>query len=113
MEQQLLAQALLTLLMSAITAVAGYLGGKLKEQRALQDSRKEHDRLMEAGMVAVLRRDLVDAYQNHVTEGHTLTVERKRELDDEYEIYAALGGNGTGKQMYESVCRSCDVTMVD
>lgn len=56
------------------------------------------------GMKASLRKDLVDAYRDHVTEGKPLTVERMHEITEGYNAYRALGGNGTGKAMYEGIC---------
>ncbi len=105
-------QAALPLCVSALTAVAGYLGGKLKERKSRQESREEHDRLMEEGMKAILRRDLVDAYEDYVENGKTLTVERKQEIDDEWAAYDGLNGNGTGHQMYQAICNNSKVKVV-
>lgn len=76
-------------------------------------SRKTLTRLnaFERGMKASLRRDLVDSYERYVQEGQVLTIERKHEIVDAYEAYSALGGNGTGKQMYEAIC-DVEVTVV-
>jgi len=46
------------------------------------------------------RKEIVDAYQAFVVEGHKMTVERHRELAETYEAYTALGGNGTAKRLW-------------
>jgi hypothetical protein len=56
-------------------------------------------------MKASLRRDLCDSYEKYCLKGEPLTIERKHEIVESFEAYAALGGNGTGKQMYEAICQ--------
>lgn len=53
---------------------------------------------------ALLRKDLVDAYEKHVVDGKPLTVERKHEITEGYEAYAHYGGNGTGSDMFKAIC---------
>lgn len=63
-----------------------------------------NQRAMREGLKALLRQQIVNAYRDYVIEGKTLTVERKHELVEQYEAYAAIGGNGTGRAMYDAVC---------
>ena len=64
----------------------------------------KRDSALYEGMKVILRSSLADAYEMYVTEQRPLTLERKREIDEAWEAYAALGGNGTGRQMYAELC---------
>lgn len=55
-------------------------------------------------MKVILRSSIMDAYDKYVVASAPLTVERKREIDEAWAAYSALGGNGTGRQMYEDIC---------
>lgn len=77
---------------------------ELKALRADLEADAEKREALYKGMKASLRKDLVDAYGEYVTDGKTLTVERMHEITEGYNAYRALGGNGTGKAMYEGIC---------
>lgn len=105
---------------SVIVSVAGWvlapvcsgLWVALREQRrktAEAEARAEREAAEDAKwqrrtFKAILRKDLVDAYEKHVIDGAPLTVERKHEITEGYETYAHWGGNGTGRDMYEAIC---------
>lgn len=80
-----------------VAAACGYLGAQVKRLSA-------RDAALYEGMKAVLRRELVDDFEAYVVEGHPMSIERKREVDECYHAYRELGGNGTGAQMYEKIC---------
>lgn len=80
-----------------VAAVCGWLGAQVSRIR-------KKDEALYCGMKVLLRAALNDAYEAYVTEQHPLSLERKREIDEAYEAYAALGGNGTGMQLYEELC---------
>ena len=80
-----------------VAAACGWLGAQVSRLR-------RKDEALYCGMKVLLRAALNDAYEAYVTEQHPLSLERKREIDEAYEAYAALGGNGTGMQLYEELC---------
>lgn len=80
----------------ALAAMCGWLSSQLKKNTA-------HNDAMRKGMKTVLRKDIVDAYEKHVTEGKPMSVERRHEIEETFRAYEALGGNGTGRQMYEEL----------
>lgn len=80
-----------------VAAVCGWLGARFSMLR-------KRDEALYCGMKVLLRAALNDAYEAYVTEQRPLSLERKREIDEAYEAYAALGGNGTGMQLYEELC---------
>lgn len=74
---------------------------ELKEQ--LVKEKSNHDKLVDKGMKVLLRRELVDAYRDHVTNEIPLTVERFHEITEVHEAYNGFGGNGTGDAMYDAI----------
>lgn len=94
-----LSNAVLQIMGIGIAAACGWLAAQVKRLST-------RDAALYAGMKAVLRKELVDDFEKYVVNGsdHQLTIERKREIEECYAAYAALGGNGVGKQMYEKLC---------
>lgn len=80
-----------------VAAACGWLGAQVSRLR-------RKDEALYCGMKVLLRTTIADAYEAYVTNQTPLSMERKREVDEAYEAYAALGGNSTGKQMYEEIC---------
>lgn len=72
-------------------------------QAEMKKTKSDHDRLVDKGMKVLLRRELVDAYRDHVTNGMPLTVERFHEITEVHEAYNGFGGNGTGDAMYDAI----------
>ena len=80
-----------------VAAICGWLGAKVSTLR-------KRDEALYCGMRVLLRSALNDAYEEYVTAGHPLSLERKREIDEAWDAYSALGGNGTGRMLYEELC---------
>lgn len=103
----MLAQLLLQLLMMVVTALCGWLGGRIRgaanerEERARQTS-VERD-LYRKTMRALLRFCLTDLHRRYVVEGRPCTAADKQWAQEIYELYHALGGNGSGTRMYEEI----------
>ena len=93
-----IAQQLLSLAVAAAFGiVTGYLGGKVKRLTA-------RDRAIEQGIGVILRRQLMEDYETHVINGHPLTMEQRREIDECWAAYSGLGLNGTGRRAYDAIC---------
>lgn len=98
---------------AAVTICVGVMVAKLTGMVSRSESRHnedllaslERERAMEAGMLAILRRELVDSYRRYVVEKHPMSVERSEEITACYEAYHRLGGNGTGEKMYKAICQ--------
>ena len=71
-----------------LAAAVGWLTSSLSKRR-------KHDHAMEVGMQVLLRTQLVNAYERYHVQHAKLTVERRREIDEAFMAYEALGGNGT------------------
>lgn len=89
-------QAILTLVAAIASAAFGAALATLKK-------RTSQDRAMAQILKATGRKEIMDAYQAYIIEGHKMTVERYEQLTEIYEAYAALDGNGTAKRMYEEI----------
>lgn|GEM_PF-1354289 len=84
---------------TALAAIAGYLAGKVKHMTA-------RDRAIEEGVRCMLRAEISRKYERYVVDGRPLTVEVRRELDEEWKAYhGGLNGNGTGESMYRELCQ--------
>lgn len=98
---------------AAVTICVGVMVAKLTGMVSRSESRRtddlaasfEREQAMEAGMLAILRRELVDSYRRYVVEKHPMSVERSEEITACYEAYHRLGGNGTGEKMYQAICK--------
>lgn len=77
----------------------------------LERERSDRDDAIALGIKALLRSSIVNFYDAHHNQGKPLSVERKRELDEMYAAYHALGGNGTITQMYEEM-KDSDIWIV-
>lgn len=89
-------------IISGLCAIAGALGGWIVSART---SRTRREKALSQGVLALLRAQLVDAYERYVIHADRLTVERKHEIDKAFEAYEALGGNGTIRHLYEEFCK--------
>lgn len=95
-------------ILSALCAALGLAVGWIASARKSRTEREKkisatQDAIKE-GVLALLRAQLVDAYERHITHGGPLTVERRHEIDRAYKAYKALGGNGTIGHLYDEIC---------
>lgn len=97
MTNAIIAQLVSLAVAAAFGASTGYLASRLKRITA-------RDRAIEEGVKAILRHELMDDFETFVVREEPLTMERRREIDECYHAYAALGGNSTGKSVYERIC---------
>ena len=64
---------------------------------------KAHEAAMQKGMLVLLRQKLIDYHREYVASGEPCPVRIKEQATAAYEAYAALGGNGTGKQLWQEI----------
>ena len=79
-----------------LAGIVGWFGNSLRKKQS-------HDNAMEQGMRVLLRTQIVDAYYIYHVQHKKLTVERRREIDEAFEAYSALGGNGTVAELYHEI----------
>ena len=93
-------------IITAILAGAvGWFGNSLRKKQS-------HDDAMEQGMRVLLRTQIVDAYYKYHIKQTKMSVERRAELDESFEAYRQLGGNGTVAQLFHEMDED-DVWIVD
>lgn len=64
---------------------------------------KAHEEAMQKGMLVLLRQKLIDYHREYVASGKPCPVRIKEQATAAYEAYAALGGNGTGEQLWKEI----------
>lgn len=97
MTQVVVTQLLSLTIAACFGGLVGFLGGQVKRLTA-------RDRAIEQGIGVILRRQLMEDYETHVINGHPLTMEQRREIDECFAAYNGLGLNGTGRRAYEALC---------
>lgn len=85
-------QVLFGALLTALGALYKRIGGKVKRQTAEYTAIKE-------GLVAILH-DRLYAECRRCIAGGSVTVEELKNIEYLYNAYHALGGNGTGTELY-------------
>ena len=85
------------LIPTALGAALGFFAGKVKHISV-------RDKAIEEGLRCILRGEITRAYQRHIIDGRPMTLECRRQLDEFWHAYYDLGGNGTGKSMYDELC---------
>lgn len=71
--------------------VIGYISSKLKKQ-------KSKDKVIEEGVQALLRNELVRRYREYESKGE-MSILDKENIEDMFIQYERLGGNGTVKHL--------------
>lgn len=74
-----------------------------KELKADKESKKRRDAAMEQGMRALLRQKLIDYHREYVASGGPCPVRIKEQATAIHDAYVALGGNGTGTQLWNEI----------
>lgn len=79
-----------------LAGAVGWFGSSLRKKQ-------NHDDAMEQGMRVLLRTQIVDAYYKYHIKQTKMSVERRAELDESFEAYRQLGGNGTVAQLFHEM----------
>ena len=64
---------------------------------------KARDKAMLQGLVALLRKALIDIHKEYVASGRPCPVRIKEQATAIHDAYTALGGNGTGTQLWHEI----------
>lgn len=63
----------------------------------------DKDEAMELGMRALLRQQLIDYHREYIVENKPCPVRIKEQATSIHDAYHALGGNGTGTQLWKEI----------
>lgn len=66
-------------------------------------SKAKHDKAMESGLMVLLRQQLIDYHRAYVQTGKGCPESIKEQATAVHDAYAALGGNGTGTQLWHEI----------
>lgn len=95
MEVNILQIVLGTVIPTAIGAILGFLGTKLKKN-------KNKDKAIEEAVQALLRNELIRRYREYKTKGEMTILDREN-IEAMFKQYKNLGGNGTVKELMDEL----------
>lgn len=85
----------ISVITGVLTAIAtGLLTAIAKMAVTTHKRQKAEDLALEA----ILRRMIIEAWVEHVTDEKPMSLDRQREIEEMSEAYFGLGGNGTAKR---------------
>lgn len=93
-------QQLMTIAGWVLAPVCSALVTYVITQRKIKTS---HDEAMERGMRTLLRQQLIDYHRQYVASGGPCPVRIKEQATAVHDAYHALGGNGTGTQLWQEI----------
>ena len=86
-------------LFGALTGAMGWAVGRLRKRQKAQEAEQA---AVKEGMLALLHDRIYGSYRECAHKGF-ITVDELSNLEYLYKPYAALGGNGTGKELYKKL----------
>ena len=86
-----------------IAALIATIKMNKERERMSRKAKTEHDKAMEDGMMALLRQQIIDYHRQYVASGKLCPVRIKEQATKVHDAYAALGGNGTGTQLWKEI----------
>ena len=89
-------QAVIAVVGFFVAGFLGYLVGKIKRLSKVEKARIIIEK-------ASARAHILAAYERYIIRGEHMSVSRYDELNEEYEAYTTLGGNGTAKRYMEEI----------
>lgn len=102
MEQQIIT-ILGWLLAPVCSALVVYIREQHKQAALREQTKSTHDKAMEEGVRALLRQQLIDYHKEYVASGKACPVRIKEQATSIHDAYKALGGNGTGTQLWHEI----------
>ena len=95
MEVNILQIVLGTVIPTAIGAILGFLGTKLKKN-------KNKDKAIEEAVQALLRNELIRRYREYKAKGEMTILDREN-IEAMFKQYKNLGGNGTVEELMDEL----------
>lgn len=95
------------ILMMVLSGVVGWLGGKIKgaakeREEARKRTNMERDDMRSIQRLLLYYR-LHDLFDEYVVDGADISSADKHEIEEVYNYYHNLGGNGEGSRMYREL----------
>lgn len=94
----MLEQVILYLITTVLGMALGVVTSKLKKTKEKDEKEKKKDEAIELGVQALLRNEIIRRYREFESKGEISILDQEN-LDEMFEQYKNLGGNGTVKKM--------------
>lgn len=94
----MLEQIIIYLITTALGIALGFVTSKLKKNKEKDEKEKKKDEAIELGVQALLRNEIIRRYREFESKGEISILDQEN-LDEMFEQYKNLGGNGTVKKM--------------
>lgn len=109
MEISFTLQIVTTLISGLLSVAVGYLGRKLKEEskKRQQEEAKivREEQALREGIRAILKYRLLNLCQQCHKKGYISSIEELENINDIYQAYVELNGNGTASKVYNDVIK--------
>ena len=94
----MLEQIIVYLITTGLGIALGVVTSKLKKTKEKDENEKKKNEAIELGVQALLRNEIIRRYRVFETKGE-ISILDQEDLDEMFEQYKNLGGNGTVKKM--------------
>ena len=87
-----------------LTLLIGWLAAKNAEQKRHKSNEEKRNETIRKSIKYIMRRNLQSDYEYYCRQQGYCTIEDKKDIQDEYELYHdGLGGNGAGTRYYDAI----------
>lgn len=90
------------LIPTLLGAGLGFISTKFKKNKEKEEEEKKKINVLEQGVQALLRNEIIRRYREFETKGE-ISILDKENLEEMFEQYKNLGGNGTVKKMMDEL----------
>lgn len=100
--QEALTTFLLALISAFASAICGFFIGKVKESKKVKLEERNRLNKIEHDLMILTRSDLIRLHDVFIQKGWC-SIATKMSIEEEYEAYHDLGGNGMATQLIEEI----------
>lgn len=90
------------LIPTILGGLLGFISTKLKKNKEKEEEEKKKINVLEQGVQALLRNEIIRRYREFESKGE-ISILDKENLEEMFEQYKNLGGNGTVKKMMDEL----------
>lgn len=90
------------LIPTILGGLLGFISTKFKKNKQKEEEEKKKINVLEQGVQALLRNEIIRRYREFESKGE-ISILDKENLEEMFEQYKNLGGNGTAKKMMDEL----------
>lgn len=102
----MLEQIVIYIITTILGMALGYVTSKFKKNKKLEEEKEKEEKkkinVLEMGVQALLRNEIIRRYREFESKGE-ISILDKENLEEMFEQYKNLGGNGTVKKMMDEL----------